>query len=102
MSAPTDSASAAIAIEGQQGLGEAIALHRLVDQHLRAGRDVVLDFSTAEFVGSAAMQTFVACARDAGDQGRKLRFVSVPPRIVDDFTLMGLGAWFEPFLRERD
>ena len=56
----------------------------------RKEEEVVLDFSQVTHFGALCLQVLVAAATSAKSEGRRLTFLNISDRVVDQLRVMGM------------
>jgi anti-sigma B factor antagonist len=89
-----------IAPQGRLDAAGAGPLEVELKQHLTAGEvHLVVDLENARYISSNGLRVLLAAQRDAKKRGGDLKLCSLPPRVVEIFSMSGFDRVFEIYDR---
>ncbi len=84
-----------IRIEGRIDGMSAPEVDRRIQERIRAGeRDLVLDLSQVGYLSSAGLRVFISARKKLGKVDGRVILFKVPPKVMNVFTMSGLGQLF--------
>jgi anti-anti-sigma regulatory factor len=85
-----------VTLSGTANLDVIQQLHTEALRLVRSGKDVVVDWRSAEYVDACVLQELIALGAALGAAGRKLRLAGDNPRVTKYLQLAGVAGCFPP------